>query len=172
MLPYSRISFPRRHIISLVLLRLYESRPTPLHFSIIMSLLAFNLTTLPIVCCFSFPSLPSSFLLLALLKFLHRVSLYDCTFLDSHPSVLFAVTEILSLRTLMSICLLLIVKYHKAQHHYDHRTKVSWICFNCSFILCINTHTLTLYVYTFLRAIISKWLPKCSLPLHNVHSST
>lgn len=90
---------------------------------------------------FSFSSLPSSFLLLILLKFLHCVSLYDCTFLASHPSVLFAVSEILSPHTLMSICFLLILKYHKPQHHYDHRTELSWICFNCSFILCINART-------------------------------
>jgi len=143
--PYSPISSPRRHIISLVLLRLYEILPIPLHFSCIIYLLPFNSTYLPIVCCFSFSGLPSPFLLLVLIKFLYCAFPYDCTLLASHLFVPFAVSEILSPHSLMSIRFLLILKYHKAQQHYDHGTKVPWICFNCYFILCMpaRTHTHT-----------------------------
>ena len=107
-------------------------------------------------------SLPSFFLLLFLLKFLYCVPLYDCMFLASQPSVIFVDSEILSPHSLMSICFLLILKHRNAQPLYDHCTKVSWICFSCSFILCMHTHThtLTLYVYALLRAIIPTWQPK------------
>jgi len=114
--------------------------PSPLHFSWIICLLAFNSTNLPIVRCFSFSGLPSPFLLLVLLKFLYCVFLYDCTLLASHRFVLFAVSEILSPHIPMSICFLLILKCHKAQQHNDHDTKVPWNCFNCYFILCMHAH--------------------------------